>query len=159
MLMGRRLLGIIHTIVVSGPDVLDSEPTRSRLEQRLLADGFLKEEIEAVFEWFSLPAVREEMLARYHKMLAVEKDDEAPDPSIATIRPDALSFLRALKETGLIDETIEEEVVNQLVLTHHGEVGLEDMKRVVATAIFEHQFNSGDEYYNIFDEEWRLLFN
>jgi len=71
----------------------------------------------------------------------------------------AHSFLISLKELGLVDEEMEEEILNRLMLTVDAEIGLEDMKRTAAIVIFEHQFDLSEDYYGIFEEEWKLLFN
>ncbi len=159
MLMGRRLLAIIRAIMAAGPDVLETDAARSRLEKSLTEDGFLKEEIETVFEWFSVPVVRQEMLSRLDPAFLDAGHVPERDPSVSVVGKEAMDFLFGLKDLGLVDPSIEEDILNRLLVLHRGEVSLDDMRRMAATIMFERQFSPGNEDYNVFDEEWRLLFD
>lgn len=71
----------------------------------------------------------------------------------------AFKFLENLKEIGVVDPPMEEEIHNRLMLIDGNHVSLEEMKRITAVVIFERQFETQNELYGIYDEEWRLLFN
>lgn len=79
--------------------------------------------------------------------------------AIVQVEQDAHRFLENLKEIGLVDPVMEEEIHNRLMLIDGQNVSLDEMKRITAVVIFERQFESQNEQYGIYDEEWRLLFN
>lgn len=76
-----------------------------------------------------------------------------------TLSEKAYGFLNSIKELGLVDDEMEDEILNRLMMMVDAEIGIEDMKRVSAIVIFERQFDANEDYYGIFEEEWKLLFN
>lgn len=157
--MGRRLLNILRAILSSGPEFLETPETRAQLEHQLLSEGFLKEEIVRAFEWFSTASAREDVFSKIKPLLHPDVIEQTVESTILDLSDAAFQFLSSLKELGLVDENMEEEILNRLMMAYSGRIGLAELKRVAAIVIFEHQFDSSDEYYGIFDEEWRLLFN
>lgn len=78
---------------------------------------------------------------------------------VLSISEGAHKFLIQLKDAGLINEKMEEEVFNRLMISKTDKITMDDLKRMSAIVIFEHQFSGSNEYYGIFEEEWKLLFN
>ncbi|MFM7202144.1 MAG: DUF494 family protein [Myxococcota bacterium] len=68
-------------------------------------------------------------------------------------------FLKGLRERGVVDERMEEDIINRLMVLNQPEISVVQLKKVAAIVIFEQQFELKDEDYGIYDEEWRLLFN
>ena len=158
MVFGKRLLAMLRILLATDPAVWEDASAQAGLKERLIEKGFLSEEVDAVFEWFAVPALRQEVLSHFDPLFLARGLPDDMDPSVTSISPKAMTFLQVLRELDLIDDAIEEDIMNRLVLTADKEVTLEDMKHVAGTVMFERQFGSNDDY-SLYDEEWRLLFN
>jgi len=79
--------------------------------------------------------------------------------NVIVVSEKAFAFLAHLKELGLIDDAMEDEILNRLMTTEEQQVEFNSMKATAATIIFEHQFDLSEEYFGIFEEEWKMLFN
>lgn len=84
--------------------------------------------------------------------------EQQADVGVEMTEP-AHQFLKGLRERGVVDEKMEEDIINRLMVQNLAEISLVQLKKVAAIVVFEQQFELKDEDYGIYDEEWRLLFN
>ena len=157
--MEVRLLKMLRIIASFGWERFDDSRGRDEIEAALAQAGFWDFEVARMVEW--LEQLRGE--PDFERQIGVLL--EAPDGSrqgqvpAMSLTDKAHQFLTGLRELGLIDEPMEEEIYNRLMMSSSMELSLGDVRRTAATVIFDRQFRSRDEYYGIFEEEWKLLFN
>lgn len=157
--MGRRLLELLRIILSEGIREGDALASRTWLEPSLIERGYSPEELELAYQWIE-HAVRQNDAGKVGGMETTT--GSAPTGArvpVLTLAEKAHSFLTSLKDLGLVDDQMEEEILNRLMMTRDAEISLEDMKRTAAIVIFERQFDANEEYFGIFEEEWKLLFN
>lgn len=160
--MERSFLKMLRIIARYGLVNCDAPDHRPLIEDELRRAGFRLNEITRAFEW--VRELRRQPNWERHAEDLLQAPELSPGATSSgvvtlTIPERSLHFLASLREYGVLDEFLEEEVLNQLMLTLSGEVSVEDVRRTAAIAIFERQFRSGEELFGIFEEEWKLLFN
>lgn len=102
-------------------------------------------------------STQESRLKRPARRAARTRDQQAG--VVVEMTESAHLFLKGLRERGVVDERMEEDIINRLMVLNQPEISLVMLKKVAAIVIFEQQFELKDEDYGIYDEEWRLLFN
>lgn len=81
-------------------------------------------------------------------------------PLILQLDPDASVVLDLLVELGHLDEKMLVEVNDQLLDLQipGGQVTADDVRRVVATVVFEHIDSMDPDFRRMVESEWGLLF-
>lgn len=157
--MEVRLLKMLKIITAFGIDGFDQPPRRDEIVAALAEQGFWDFEISRMFEWLrhllSEPNFREQL----DSLLSATADQGDGRVAAMSLSERAHSFLSSVRDLGLIDEAMEDEILNQLMMNSASQISFEDVRRTAAGVIFDRQFRAGEEYYGIFEEEWKLLFN
>lgn len=88
--------------------------------------------------------------------------DEAGPLPVAQLSDDATHFLNVLRDLGYLDDTMEDEVLDQ-VMEEFAEarrnVELDDLRRHVATVLFDRQYELDTEMIRFLEQEWRIAFH
>ena len=83
-----------------------------------------------------------------------------PSSHVLTLDPAASSFLDMMVDLGHLDERMLSTLNDQLLelVADDGHVPLEEIRRLVATLVFEHMDETEPEYKRMLEGEWSLLF-
>ena len=154
--MRRRWLDMLLVVEQFGPESWQDEEQRSLLEVTLRHAKFEPFEIQRLMAWLD-QVVREPEFPAWWERMVRNLHNEPTQVLRMTDR--AHHFLTSVRDLGLIDSAMEEQILNQLMLATDDRLDLEDIRRTAARVIFERQFQSSEDYYGIFEEEWKLLFN
>lgn len=76
------------------------------------------------------------------------------------INEDAYGFLIRLKEMGLIDSQLQEEIIEMAMLSAEDEIGMDDIKGITAMLIFDHspsQWKS--DITDILNDRWEKIYH
>lgn len=73
--------------------------------------------------------------------------------------PAGVEFVRKLRSLKLMEPEMEAELLNRLLLSASQVISVDEVRRVASVVIFERQFDSPEDDFVIYDEQWRLLFN
>ena len=99
--------------------------------------------------------------------------DVAADPTdlrpmaVAQLSDEATRFLNTLRDLGYLDDLMEDEVLDLLMselppgssVSDLPNIELDDLRRHVATVLFERQQELDAETLRLLEEEWRLAFH
>ena len=90
--------------------------------------------------------------------LGASRRDEVP---VLNLSEDASSFLVGLRDLGYLTADMEDQVLDLLLdeAPDSDAVGLADLRRVVASVLFERQGELDRETLKFLDEEWRIAFH
>ena len=81
---------------------------------------------------------------------------------VAQLSDDATHFLNALRDLGYLDDLMEDEVLDQLMEEFTDaprNIELDDLRRHVATVLFERQYELEPETIRFLEQEWRIAFH
>lgn len=157
--MQRRLWNMLQIMANYGVERFEEEEPRLQLRRELLERGFRELEIKRMFQWLKDLQQLPDYSEQWERLLAMGAREEEDGLAMLSLGEEAQGFLDTVRELGLIDEAMEDDILNHLMLTHKGNITLGAMRRISAQIIFERQFRAGEDYYGIFEEEWKLLFN
>lgn len=157
--MEARLLRMLQILTQLGIEHGEDPARREEMAEALRREGFREFEITRMFEWLGEMRQQPDHAAQLSMLLRVGGEAAGGGVPMVALTERAHSLLSCLRDLGLIDEAMEEEILNQLMMGREGELSFEDVRRTAAQVIFDRQFRSGEEYYGIFEEEWKLLFN
>ena len=155
--MRERVLAIVNLIAQYFLEEQDPK-SESDLVEELLAIGFAAEEIDAAFSWME------------HHTLRTMPSQELTVPVITTrvftseeqraLTGEARGFLVRLRNTGILDEELFEEIVHKSVQFADDEVTLKEIKTITVLALFarsQHQWRQ--EYDCLLEDDWSRLLN
>ena len=157
--MQRRLWNMLQIMAGYGVERFEEEEPRRQLRRELLERGYRELEIKRMFQWLKDLQQMSDYPEQWQRLLEMGARDNEQGVQMLSLGREAQGFLDAVRELGLIDEAMEDDILNHLMLTHQGKISLSAMRRISAQIIFERQFRAGEDYYGIFEEEWKLLFN
>ena len=78
---------------------------------------------------------------------------------LAQLSTDATRFINVLRAVGYLDDLSEEHVLDLAMDENCGDIGLDEIRRHVATVMFDRQFEMDPETLRLLEEEWRLVFH
>ena len=130
----------------------------------------------------SVPSGRDELLALLLKAGFPEEDiaaavgsasgaaagsEQAPGPRarplpVAQLSDDATHFLNVLRDLGYLDDSMEDEVLDQVMeefAAARRNVELDDLRRHVAAVLFDRQYELDNEMIRFLEQEWRIAFH
>ena len=157
--MEVRLLKMLRVIASFGWQSFDNQDRRDEIEAALANEGFWDFEVTRMFEWLAQLREEPDFERQLDVLLEAASVGKGGYNTTVNLSERAHSFLTSVRDLGLIDEAMEEEIYNRLMMQSGQELEFEDVRKIAATVIFDRQFRSGEEYYGIFEEEWKLLFN
>lgn len=129
------------------------------LKKILLSAGYAAFEIQALSMWLVEIGATDSAAKHVSALLHQPVEDEFDaSGDILQISPGANRFLIAMREVGILSETMEAHLLNKLMLDGRGHITYERIRQGVAEVVFERQFSEGESYFGIFEEEWKLLF-
>lgn len=81
---------------------------------------------------------------------------------VAQLSDDATRFLNVLRDLGYLDDAMEDQVLDS-VMEEFAEarrnVDLDDLRRHVATVLFDRQYELDTEMIRFLEQEWRIAFH
>jgi hypothetical protein len=87
---------------------------------------------------------------------------EARPMPVAQLSDDATHFLNVLRDLGYLDDAMEDEVLDQVMdefADARRNVELDDLRRHVATVLFDRQYELEPETIRFLETEWRIAFH
>ena len=157
--MEVRLLKMLRIIASFGWEGFDDSQRRDEIEAALVQAGFWRFEVARMYEWLDQLRQEADFESQVVTLLDAASDPTGGAVPVMNLTERAHAFLTSVRDLGLIDEVMEDEILNQLMMHHGSQISLEDVRRTAAAVIFDRQFRTTEEYYGIFEEEWKLLFN
>ena len=155
--MRERVLAIVNLIAQYFLEEQDPK-SESDLVEELLAIGFDADEIDAAFNWMenhTLRAMPSQELAVpvvTHRVFTGEEQ--------RYLTREARGFLVRLRNTGILDEELFEEIVHKSVQFTDEEVSLKEIKTITVLALFarsQHQWRQ--EFDCLLEDDWSRLLN
>lgn len=93
-------------------------------------------------------------------MHAVSEDTEVLAQDVfMRMEPAGVEFIGKLKALKIFEPAMEAELLNRLLLTQGDRITADEVRKTASVVVFERQFDSLDDDFVIYDEQWRLLFN
>ncbi|APG24975.1 MULTISPECIES: DUF494 domain-containing protein [Syntrophotalea] len=154
----ERVLAIVsiiaHYIMEDG-----QLPANGDLVEELLAVGFEADEIDAAFNWM-------ENLSMHPDADPSTRPLTVPSQRIFTaeecqaIAREARGFLMRVREMGIIDGNLLEEIIQKALNTDDDEVSLKDIKTLTALTLFSHSHHEWMREVDCFmDDDWTRLYH
>ncbi len=81
---------------------------------------------------------------------------------VAQLSDDATHFLNVLRDLGYLDDAMEDEVLDHVMEEFADglrNVELDDLRRHVATVLFDRQYELDTEMIRFLEQEWRIAFH
>ncbi|APZ44380.1 DUF494 family protein [Acidihalobacter ferrooxydans] len=114
-------------------DMEDLDPDREQLEMRLLDAGFPTREIDRAFVWLDGLAEQGSALASSgtNASLRLYTDEE-----MTRLDRELRGFLLFLEQSGLLNQTTRELVIDRIMALHADDIDLDQLKWVVLMVLF-----------------------
>ena len=157
--MRERVLAIVSFIAQYFLDDQDLM-TESDLVEELLAVGFEAEEIDAAFCWMEsqticAPAGDDITLGTPATSYRVFSAEESK-----SLSGEARGFLTRLRNMGILDTDIQEEIITKALQMADDEVTLKEIKTVTVLAMFANSHNQWRREYDcLLEDDWPRLLN
>jgi len=155
----ERVLAIMTLIaqyVMENPDF----SSETDIVEELLAVGYDEEEIDAAFNWMETVSLSLHTSSQTDQIFSTPVQRIYSSDEIRKLSLEARGFLVRLRNTGIIDEEIQEEILDRALQTDEDEVTLKEMKTVTALTLFS---RSQEEWQRevdcIIEEDWGRLFH
>jgi Smg protein len=134
-------------------------PANGDLVEELLAVGFEAEEIDAAFNWMENLSLHPSTDPSNSSLTVPSQRIFTPDECRAIAR-EARGFLMRVREMGIIDQNILEEIIQKALHTEEGEVSLKDIKTLTALTLFSHSHHEWLREVDCFmDDDWTRLYH
>jgi Smg protein len=156
-LLRDRVLAIVTLIaqlVMEEREPLSEED----LVGKLLAVGFEAEEIDAAFSWMERLALQSADHSATTLTLPTNRVFSAEEARI--LSSDARGFLLRLRAMGVLDDEIHEEIVERALQSGEDEVGLKDLKAIIALTLFSRSHDDWRRQMDcLFEDDWTRLYH
>lgn len=150
--MNERVLVIVTIIAQYILSDLDF-PAESDLVNELLASGFAEDEINAAFLW--MERLNHDPRERLSPAFRAPTFRVFAPEETRLLSLEARGFLVRLRNLGLIDETLLDEMIQRATSEASEELNLDDIKSVAAQTLATHaQSEWGNEIASILDDDW-----
>lgn len=154
----ERVLAIVsiiaHYIMEDG-----QLPANGDLIEELLAIGFESEEIDAAFHWMENLSLHQPTDHLTHS-LSIPSHRIFTSEECHALARDARGFLMRVREMGIIDENILEEIIQKALHNDEDEVSLKDIKTLTALTLFSHSHHEWMREVDCFmDDDWTRLYH
>lgn len=127
----------------------------------LLDEGFSADEIEAACTWLKGLTLNGDLcMAIKDSNGDFYRNRVLNSTESLKINEEAYGFLIRLKEMGLIDSALQEEIIEMAMLAIDDEIGMDDIKGITAMLIFDHspgQWKS--DITDIINDRWDKIYH
>lgn len=157
--MRERVLAIVSFIAQYFLDEQDLM-TESDLVEELLAVGFDADEIDAAFCWMEnqticTPSGGDITLGKPAISYRVFSAEESK-----SLSGEARGFLIRLRDMGILDADIQEDIISKALQMADDEVSLKEIKSITVLAMFAHSHNQWRREYDcLLEDDWPRLLN
>lgn len=156
--MARNSLKILRMIA---GHIADSGPDRPFGLKWLQKEGFSQEEVEEACTWFKNLTVNGDLCMAIKDADGNFYTNRVLNTTEALkISEEAYGFLIRLKELGLIDSQLQEEIIETAMLAVEDEIGMDDIKGIAAMLIFDHspsQWKS--DIMDVLNDRWEKIYH
>jgi Smg protein len=130
------LLNALTQSLVDDPGFLDDP---GELLEELVADGYQLNEVEIAMAWLSkflaeplsdAPPANEEIHSTGLRAQSLEEQ--------LSFSPEAFGYLLRLENSGLIDPSLREEILERALMSFESEIGEDEMKTVSRMVLMDH---------------------
>lgn len=127
----------------------------------LLNEGFSPEEVEEACSWLKNLTLNGDLCMAIKDCNGNFYTNRVLNTTESLkINEDAYGFLIRLKEMGLIDNDLQEEIIEMAMLAAEDEIGMDDIKGITAMLIFDHspsQWKS--DIMDILSDRWEKIYH
>jgi Smg protein len=153
----ERVLAIVTLIAQYVLEERDFQSEGEMVEE-LLAEGFGQEEIEAAFSWMENTALPSEPPFNWTPEVKTHRVFTPQETS--RLSGESLGLLMRLRIMGILDDQMHEEIVERAMGGVDDEIGLQDLKPLVALTIFTRTYQAWQrEITCLIEEDWLRLFH
>lgn len=157
--MRERVLAIMTLIAQYVMENRDPSAEVDIVEE-LLASGFEEEEIDAAFTWMETISQSLRPRAQLEESFVVPPQRIYTPEEVRAFTVEARGFLTRLRNLGIIDDPIQEEIIEKAMRMAEDEVGLKELKTITALVLLA---RSQDEWQReldcIFEDDWSRLYH
>jgi Smg protein len=134
-------------------------PASSDLVEELLAVGFDAEEIDAAFNWMESLSLQPNNQSPNAPLAVPSQRIFTTDECLALSR-EARGFLVRIREMGIIDDEVQEEIIDKALNMADDEVSLGEMKTLTALTLFSHSHSTWLREVDCFmEDDWARLYH
>jgi Smg protein len=148
------IVTLIAQIVLEDRDQMSED----ELVGELLSVGYAEEEIDAAFRWIETAAIPSRQpvphfAAPTNRVFSVEE--------VRGLSAESRGYLLRLRAMGILDDEIHEEIVERaLQMAEEDEVGLKDLKTVIALSLFSRSHDQWrHEVECLFEDDWSRMYH
>ena len=127
----------------------------------LLNEGFSADEIDEACSWLKNLTINGDLCMAIKDSNGDFYTNRVLNTSESLkINGDAYGFLIRLKEMGLIDAELQEEIIEMAMLAADDEIGMDDIKGITAMLVFDHtpsQWKS--DIMDILNDRWEKIYH
>jgi Smg protein len=153
----ERVLAIVTLIAQYVLEERDFHSEGDMVEE-LLAEGFDQDEIEAAFSWMENATLPSEPSPHWTPEVKTHRVFTPQETS--RLSGESLGLLMRLRTMGILDDQMHEEVVERAINSVDDEVGLQDLKPLVALTIFTRAHQAWQrEITCLIEEDWLRLYH
>jgi len=128
--------------------------------EELLASGFEEEEIDAAFTWMENISHSLRPRAQMEQAFTIPPQRVYTSEEVRSFTVEARGFLTRLRNLGIIDDQIQEEIIEKALRMAEDEVTLKELKTITALVLLA---RSQDEWQReldcIFEDDWSRLYH
>jgi Smg protein len=153
----ERILAIVTLIAQFVLEERDFHSEGEMVEE-LLAEGFGQEEIEAAFSWMentvlpNPPTLNWTPEVKTHRVFTYQET--------RSLSGESLGLLMRLRTMGILDDQMHEEIVERAMDGAEEEVGIQELKPLVALTIFARAHQAWQRDITcVIEEDWQRLFH
>lgn len=150
-----KILGLISSYIKKGGT------SDEAIDKLLAKEGFSPDEIDKICSWLKGLTVNGDFCMAVkddNGEFYVNKAINAGEP--LKINDDAYGFLTRLKDTGLIDAKLHDEIIETAMLSADVEIGMDDIKGITAMLIFDHASNLlRADIISALSDRWRTVYH
>lgn len=133
-------------------------PSEGALVEELLASGFGPDEIEAAFSWLEHLSLQPR--DNTADLLAVTSHRVFTAGEARLLSAEARGFLVRLRSLGILDDSVQEEIIEKALEDAEDEVSLDELKAIAALTVFARsQVEWQREVDCILDDDWTRLYH
>lgn len=159
--MKERIFGIVNLIVNHILENDDPEHNKNNVMETLVSKGYNPNEIIDAFTWirsFAVNLYNDMQFDKFHHKPHAFRILGEEERIRFTV--EAWGFLIKLRELGIIDDPLREEIINKALLIIDDEVDLDDIMIVASLSIFRHSYSFyREEFLDKFQSSKNYLIN
>jgi len=154
--VSERILAIVNILAEYALET-ETGDNEGEMIETLLAQGFAAEEIDAAFHWLENLKPQDSGAPGFtppdnHRVFS--------DEELLLLSREARGFLIRLRSLGLLDESLQEDIINKAMQMAEEEISLTEIKALTAMSLYNRSLGDWHREVDILlDEDWSSLYH